>query len=315
MTQTPNFPAVDHAAGAAIQMSDLVVNYGTKTAVTGLTLTVPTGSVFGFLGPNGAGKTTTIKALLGFRRPDGGHAEVLGFDVVRQSEQVRARVGYVSEVGGLYDGLNVDQLERFFQQTARRWQPATFERFRARAGAARRSRIRHLSGGVKMQLAFALAMGGDPELLILDEPTAGLDPLARRALLGSLITEVAALGKTVFFSGHHLAEVESVADSVGILKDGRLVLSGNLDDLKQRHRALRLSYDAAPTAQTLAALHRLPGVTALEQDGRTLRLSVQGDVQAMMQQIRLQDDAPGNLEPLDQNLEDLFHSLMREDAP
>ena len=299
----------------AIQITDLMVRYGPKPAVAGLSLTVPTGSIYGFLGPNGAGKTTTIKALLGFRRPDGGSAQVLGLDTLSRSDEIRARVGYVSEVGSLYDRLNTDETGDFYRSTARRWQQPTFERLVSSFGLPRRTRVGRLSRGMKMQLAFALAMGGDPELLILDEPTAGLDPVARHALLGILVSEVAALGKTVFFSSHNLAEVESVADSVGIIRDGRLVLSGDLDDLKQRHKVLRLSYDSPPSAPQLADLRRMPGVTELAQDGRILRLNVQGDVPALISRIQTQEPAPRDIETMDQGLEELFLALMRQAAP
>jgi ABC-2 type transport system ATP-binding protein len=313
--ETPPTEVHNAESPVAIQITDLVVNYGPKPALAGLSLTVPTGSIFGCLGPNGAGKTSIIKTLLGFRRPDGGSAQVLGLDILRSSTEIRSRVGYVSEMGSLYDGLNTDQMGDFFHSTARRWQQPTFERFVKKFELPRRVRVGRLSRGMKMQLAFALAMGSDPELLILDEPTAGLDPLARRALLGTLVTEVAALGKTVFFSSHNLAEVESVADSVAILRDGRLLLSGDLDTLKQRHKVLRLGYASPPTAPQLADLERLPGVSELVQDGRTLRLSVQGSVQGdvpeLIRRIQMQQPAPQDLDIVDQGLEELYLALMR----
>jgi ABC-2 type transport system ATP-binding protein len=323
--QTPDHPTPDHptpdsqhlgpATQAAIQITDLMLRYGPITAVSGLSLTVPKGSIYGFLGPNGAGKTTTIKALLGFRRPDGGSATVLGLDTVQRSSEVRARTGYVSESGSVYDHLSADGMGQFFRSTARHWQQGTFERFLATFEVPRRLRIGRLSRGQKMQLAFALAMSGDPELLILDEPTAGLDPQARRTLLDALVAEVAAQGKTVFFSSHNLAEVESVADSVGILRSGRLLYSGSLDDLKQRHKILQLTYVDSPSAAQLATLGRLPGVTHSQQEGRTLRLSVQGDVPALIQTIRLEAAGLRDLSTLDQGLEDLFLALTKRDSP
>jgi ABC-2 type transport system ATP-binding protein len=311
--QALNPKALSPADQAAIQLTDLVVNYGPKTALAGLSLTVPIGSIYGFLGPNGAGKTTTIKTLLGFRRPNGGSGQVLGLDIVQHSTEVRSKVGYVSEVGSLYDSLNANEMGRLFRSTTRRWQQGTFERFLTEFGLPGRVRVGRLSRGMKMQLAFALAMGGDPEVLILDEPTTGLDPEARHALLNALVAEVAALGKTVFFSSHNLAEVESLADSVGILKDGRLLFSGNLDDLKQRHKLLKLTYDAPPTAEQVATLLRLPGVTELEQEGRSLRLRVQGNVPALIQTIELQEGEPSDVDVVDQSLEELFLALIKQD--
>src|SRR5439155_17596646 len=172
--------------GAAIEINDLVVRYGPKRAVDGLSLSVPAGSVYGFLGPNGAGKTTTIKTLLGLRGPDGGSARVLGYDIVAQSTELRARTGYVSEVNSLYDHLTVREMNDFCRSTARRWNQATVDRYVQMFGLPVKAKVRQLSKGMKRQLAFALAMGGDPDLLILDEPTAGLDPIARHELLNKL---------------------------------------------------------------------------------------------------------------------------------
>ena len=225
------------------------------------------------------------------------------------STELRARVGYVGELVGLYDGLNVEQMGQFFRSTSRRWQQSTFERHLHSFGLPRKTRVRSLSKGMKMQLAFALAMGGEPEVLILDEPTSGLDPGARHELLGTLVTEVAASGRTVFFSSHNLAEVEAVAASVGIIRAGRLVLSGDLDDLKQHQKVLKLTYDNAPGFTDLTALS---GVTRLEQEGRTLRLSVRGDVQRVIQAVRA-GNGLRDLEVIDQNLEDLFLDLMKPD--
>ena len=312
-TQTLDTQAPSPASQAAIQLTDLVVRYGPNTAVAGLSLTVPTGSIFGFLGPNGAGKTTTIKTLMGFRRPDAGSGQVLGLDIVRHSTEVRSKVGYVSEVGSLYDGLNAEEMGQLFRSTAQNWRQDLFERFVTAFGVPRRVRVGRLSRGMKMQLAFALAMGGDLELLILDEATTGLDPEARHALLNALVTEVAALGKTVFFSSHNLAEVESVADSVGILNNGRLLFSGDLDDLKQRHKVLRLAYAVLPTAEQVTALRGLAGVTEVEQDGRSLRLRVQGDVPTLIQTLHLQVTPPSDLAVVDQSLEELFLALTKRE--
>jgi len=204
-------------ARAAIETRGLVVRYGRKRAVDGLTLTVPRGSVYGFLGPNGAGKTTTIKALLGFRRPDGGEARVLGHDVTdpRGSVEARFRVGFASEVDSLYKSMTVPRLCRLCRDLSRGWNGGLVERYLGVFGVPRGARVRKLSKGQKAQLQLCLALGSDPELLILDEPTSGLDPVARRAFLKVLVGEVAAGGRTVFFSTHLLSDIEAVADTAG----------------------------------------------------------------------------------------------------
>src|SRR5690349_19566835 len=202
---------VETTLSLAIELDSLVVKYGNKAAVDGLSLQVPVGSIFGFLGPNGSGKTTTIKTLLGFRPPNSGSAKVLGYDIVTDSLEIRARTGYVSEVNSLYDFLTIPQLCNFCRDANRRWNQGIVDQYIKLFGLPARSKVSQLSKGMKSQLALSLALGSEPDLLILDEPTAGLDPIARRQFLGTLIREVAAGGKTIFFSSHILSEVEEGA--------------------------------------------------------------------------------------------------------
>jgi ABC-2 type transport system ATP-binding protein len=308
--QVSAVPTVPQAA--AIEIRDLVVTYGSKRAVDGLSLTVPVGTIYGFLGPNGAGKTTTIKALLGFRPPDGGSANVLGHDIVRESTELRTHTGYVSEANSLYDNLTVPQVTDFYRSTARRWNQQVVDRYMEMFGLPSQVKVRQLSNGMKRQLALSLAMGGEPDLLILDEPTSGLDPIARHDLLNKLV-EIAAEGKTIFFSSHILSEVEAVADWVGIIRDGKLVVSDELDHLKQSQKVLKLIYAQAPTAQEIATLSAMPGVTRVEQEGRSVRLMVQGDAEALAHTI--QQDGTRELRDVDivnLNLEDLFLEYMKE---
>jgi len=300
---------------AAIEINNLVVTYGKKPAVNGLSLRVPAGSVFGFLGPNGAGKTTTIKTLLGFRPPNGGSATVLGYDVVSQSLEIRARVGYVSEVNSLYDYLTIPQICAFCRATSRQWHQEIVDRYLDVFGLPRRSKIDKLSRGMKSQLALSLALGSDPDLLILDEPTAGLDPIARHQFLNKLVGEVAAAGKTVFFSSHLLAEVEIVADWIGIIQAGRLVVSDELDHLKQTQKALRLTYADVPPATELETLRTLPTVASVVQEGRTIRLLARGDVDALARAVAAQTTgALRSVETIDLNLEDIFLEYMKENS-
>lgn len=302
------------SGAAAIEIKDLVVNYGTKRAVDGLSLSVPAGSVYGFLGPNGAGKTTTIKTLLGFRRPDGGSASVLGHDIVTESVELRARTGYVSEVNSLYDSLTVSQMCDFCRSTARQWNQATVERYIKMFNLPENMRVRQLSKGMSRQLAFSLAMGSEPDLLILDEPTLGLDPIARHELLNRLVGEIASEGKTVFFSSHILSEVEAVADWVGIVKAGRLVVSDELDHLKQSQKVLKLVYAEPPTAEELDTLRAMPGVGRVEQEGRSVRAMVNGDADALARSIRDSGRNLRNIDIVGLNLEDLFLEYMKEDG-
>jgi len=298
---------------SAIEIKDLVVNYGSKRAVDRLTLSVPKGSVYGFLGPNGAGKTTTIKTLLGFRRPDAGSATVLGYDIVADSVELRARTGYVSEVQSLYDSLTVKQMNDFCRSTARQWNQTVVDRYIKMFNLPEKATVRQLSKGMGRQLAFSLAMGSDPDLLILDEPTSGLDPIARHELLNRLVGEIASEGKTVFFSSHILSEVEAVADWIGIIKAGRLVVSDELDHLKQSQKVLKLVYAESPTAQQLDALKAMPGVGRIEQEGRSVRAMVDGDADALARSIQASGLDLRDIDVVGLNLEDLFLEYMKED--
>ncbi|HEY7346909.1 MAG TPA: ABC transporter ATP-binding protein [Ktedonobacterales bacterium] len=304
--------SADQESAAAIEITDLVVRYGTHRAVDGLTMRVPVGSIFGFLGPNGAGKTTTIKALLGLRRLDGGSARVLGYDAASQSLEIRARVGYVSEVNSLYEYLTIPQICAFCRSVSREWDQGVVDRYIRVFGLPAQAKVGRLSRGMKSQLALSLALGSSPDLLILDEPTAGLDPIARHEFLNKLVAEIAAEGKTVFFSSHILSEVEAVADWVGIIRAGKLVVCDELDHLKQTQKVLKLTYAELPPPSELEALRGLPTIMSLAQEGRSVRLLTQGDVEALAQTIQERPSAPRDVDIVDLNLEDLFLEYMKE---
>ncbi len=271
---------------AVIQINNLVVRYRRRVAVDGLTLRVPRGTVFGLIGANGAGKTTIIKTLLGFRLPNGGEARILGYDISRDRVPINARIGYVSETNTLYLDMTIPQLCAFFRATAPKWDQSIVDRSLQLFGLPPRALVRRLSKGMRTQLALCLALGGDPDVLILDEPTTGLDPIAHRTFLDVLMAEAAATGKTIFFSSHVLTDVESVADSVGILHAGKLLASGPLDTFKQQHSLLHLSYDEPPTDEVLQAMHRVLGVHRVEREGRNVRVQMSGDVQETLDALR-----------------------------
>lgn len=309
-----NEPAAERKTPAAIELQNLVVKYGERPAVNKLSLTVPAGAIFGFLGPNGAGKTTTIKAILGLRKPDAGSARVLGYDAVTESLEVRARVGYVSEVNSLYDYLTIPQHCAFCRSVSRQWDQAIVDRYVGTFGLPTNVKVGRFSKGMKSQLALCLALGSNPDLLILDEPTSGLDPMARHEFLNKLVVEIAAQGKTVFFSSHILSEVEAVADWVGIIRDGKLVVSDELDHLKQTQKVLKLTYAELPPAAEVTALRAMPGVMSLAQEGRSVRLLTHGDVEALSQTIQARPYALRDVDTVDLNLEDLFLEYMKGES-
>ena len=297
---------------AAIEIEGLVVNYGRKRAVDGLSLTVPRGTVYGFLGPNGAGKTSTIKTLMGFRKPDGGSAKVLGYDVVEESLEVRARVGFASEVNSLYEGMTVPRICRLCRDLSRSWDQDLVDRYIGVFGLPEDAKIRKLSKGQKAQLQLCLALGSNPELLILDEPTSGLDPVARRAFLKVLVGDVAAEGRTVFFSTHLLSDIEAVADTVGIIKGGRLLVSGDLDDMRASHRVFRVVYAETPPEEEVRSLRTLPDVQEVEREGRGIKLRVRGDVEAVERCLRERSHPVVDVDSTGMTLEDIFVAYVED---
>ena len=301
------------AADAAIEIEGLEVNYGRRRAVDGLSLTVPRGAVYGFLGPNGAGKTSTIKTLMGFRKPDGGRASVLGYDVVEESLEVRARVGFASEVNSLYEGMTVPRICRICRDLSRSWDQGLVDRYIGVFRLPGDAKIRKLSKGQKAQLQLCLALGSNPELLILDEPTSGLDPVARRAFLKVLVGDVAAEGRTVFFSTHLLSDIEAVADTVGIIKGGKLLANGDLDEMRGSHRVFRAVYAQAPPEEEVRDLRWLPDVRGVEREGRGVKLQVRGDVEAVERGLRDRPYPVVDVDSMGMTLEDIFVAYVEDE--
>ena len=253
---------------AAIQTSGLTKRFGEDVlAVDDLDLAVEEGEVFGFLGPNGAGKSTTINVLLDFIRPSDGSATVLGLDAQTESEAVRERVGVLPEGASLYDRLTgVEHLEWVAEMRGVDVDPgAVLER----VGLDRADGERPTAGyskGMGQRLGFGMALVGDPDLLILDEPSSGLDPTGMQEMR-EIIREEADRGTTVFFSSHILGEVEATCDRIGIMNEGRLVATGTLDDLRDRialDATITLEVDALPDEHGLGALDGVRSVETTE---------------------------------------------------
>lgn len=215
----------------ALSTHQLVRRFGRRPVIRGLDLRVPAGVVYGFLGRNGAGKTTTIRMLMGMLAPHYGEIEILGARRSRIEAEDRQRIGYVSQEQHYYGWMTVRQLERFIRGFYPTWSPAAFDRLLEQLNIDSTQTVGALSGGTKMKLAMALALAHRPKLLILDEPTAGVDPIARREILGLLQTEARERGRTVFFSTHHISEVDDIGDWVGILHGGRMLYQGRVAEL------------------------------------------------------------------------------------
>ena len=221
---------------AAIELRGIVKSYGKKHVLRGLDLAVPQGSVLGLLGINGAGKTTLIKCALGLIRPQQGEARLLGEDSWDLSAEAKARIGYVPQVVNLYPWMKVRHLIDYTAAFYPNWNRDLVAKLAKEWDIPREDRIGPLSVGQLQKVAILLALGHEPQLLILDEPAASLDPLARRQFLQTII-ELAEPGKrTVLFSTHITSDLERVADSVAILKSGRIAWQGLLEDLKEQTR-------------------------------------------------------------------------------
>jgi ABC-2 type transport system ATP-binding protein len=253
----------------AISTSGLVKTFGPARALDGLDLEVRTGEVHGFLGPNGAGKTTTLRVLLGLLRADGGRAELLGGDPWRDAVALHRRLAYVPGDVTLWPSLSggevIDLLGRLRGGLDPKRRADLLERF----DLDPRKKARTYSKGNRQKVALVAALASDVELLLLDEPTAGLDPLMEAAFR-QVITEENHGGRTVLLSSHILAEVEALADRVSIIRNGRIVESGTLAELRHLTRTSITAELAAPPDGLL----ELPGVHDLEVEGTRVRLQV-----------------------------------------
>jgi ABC-2 type transport system ATP-binding protein len=294
-----------------IDVHGLTKRYGERTVVDGLTMQVARGEIFGFLGPNGSGKTTSIRMMCGLLTPDGGEGQTLGLDVVRQSGEIKKRVGYMTQRFGLYEDLsiqeNLDFVARVYGVTPRAGRVR--EALERLGLAARAGQLAgRLSGGWKQRLALAACMLHDPELLLLDEPTAGVDPGARRDFWNHIHT-LAAEGITVLVSTHYMDEAER-CHRLAYIAYGKLLAQGTpAQMLAGSGLASRLVRPADASALT-AALEREAAVTSATRLGDALRVA--GPDGATLDALLARHGAPS--EPTPPTLEDVFILLSRQAA-
>ena len=256
---------------AAIETEQLTKYYGKNPGIRHVDLTVEEGEVFGFLGPNGAGKTTTIRTLLGFLRPSEGRAWVFGMDTRRRSVEIRARVGNLPGEFALEDRMSGEELLRFFARLRGVKDLGYARELTDRLGADLERPMRRLSRGNKQKIGLIQAMFHRPPLLILDEPTGGLDPLVQEEFL-EIVGEVRAEGHTVFLSSHVLSDVERICDRVGIIREGRLVTVEPTDELiNKAFRHVSLTFDRPVDPEPFAALL---GVRDLKANGASLSFTL-----------------------------------------
>ena len=295
----------------AIQTQALSKSYGKVQALRGVDLEVKRGEVFGFLGPNGSGKTTTIRCLLDLIRPDGGTLRVLGHDPQRESVAVRAQIGYLPGELHLDEAFTVEAALRFFSRLrGNKTDEAYLRELADRLNLDLQLRIKNLSKGNKQKVGIVQALMHRPALLMLDEPTGGLDPLMQQQVLRA-IREAQANGATVFFSSHVLSEVEEIADRVGIIRRGVVVEVADPQALIDRAlRRVRVRFKQ-PIA--LDALTRLPGVTVIDRgNDSNVLLNVAGDMDQLIKTLAAYPIIDVDIER--PSLEEIFLAYYAEQA-
>ncbi|CAN5286935.1 hypothetical protein BH24ACT16_BH24ACT16_06910 [soil metagenome] len=269
-------------ASPVIEVEGLTKTYGKNRGIKDVDLSVKEGEVFGFLGPNGAGKTTMIRTLLGFMRPTGGGAEILGHDIVRDSVAVRSMVGNLPGEFSFEDRMNGEKLLKLFARLRGVRSLDYAYELADRIDADLQRPMRRLSRGNKQKIGLIQAMFHRPPLLILDEPTGGLDPLVQEEFL-RIIAEVKAEGRTVFFSSHTLNEVERVCDRVGIIREGELVRVETTDTLiNKSFRHVMLDFAEALGVEDTRRFEGLEGVEKFQQDGSRLSFELHGNLDSVI---------------------------------
>jgi ABC-2 type transport system ATP-binding protein len=258
-----------------IEVEHLTRCFGAKIALDDVSLQAPRGSVFGLVGANGAGKTTLIKHILGLLKAASGSVRVFGQCPVAQPEKVLARIGYLSEENDLPGWMRVEELMRYTRAFYSTWDPDYAERLRQTFSLDPRARIKNLSKGQRARAGLLVALAYRPELLVLDEPSAGLNPVVRRDILEAIIRTIAEEGRTVLFSSHLLDEVERVSDHVAMINQGKVLFHAPLEAIKEAHHRLTLQF-AEPRLQPPA----LTGALCWQGNGREWSAVCNGQLDA-----------------------------------
>ena len=307
--------------GIAIRTQNLTRDFETVRAVDSLSMEVPQGIVFGFLGPNGSGKTTTIRLLLGLLEPTNGRAEVLGFDTRSQANEIRERTGALLEQDGLYERLSAEDNLEFFGRVYRLSKDERRDRINellTHLGLVerRKEKVRDWSRGMKQKLAIARALLHRPQLIFLDEPTAGLDPIAAASVRDDLKTLADKEGVTIFLNTHNLPEAEKLCDRVGVIREGKLLAVDHPDKLRITSGGPKVDiFGQGFDENLLTQLRMQPAVVSVEtQNGHlSIHLSEQADVAPL---VNLMVGAGVQVEEIRKgktSLEDVFLTLMEEE--
>lgn len=288
----------------AIVTERLTKHYGGRRVVDSLDLRVPRGSVYGLLGLNGAGKSTAIKMLMGMVRPDSGRAMLLSEDSESLTTATRARIAYLAEGHPLYGWMTIDDAVKFTRAFYPRWNDTLVDQILDHFELRRKQKFRRLSRGQQAQVSLALAVAPDPELLVLDDPTLGLDTVVRRDFLESLIQIIQRQGRTILFSSHILGDVERVADRIGVMVGGVLRVDCRTEVFRESVRKLVLEFAGYPPDAPV-----VPRMISSRLVGKNLELVLVGYDDAQREAVEAL--RPLSIEVLDLNLEDAFIEYTR----
>jgi ABC-2 type transport system ATP-binding protein len=275
-------------------------SFGRTEVLRGLDLRIPHGQTFAFLGRNGAGKTTTIRMLLGLLKPDAGRISVLGLNPDRDAMAIRRRVGYMAEDQAMFGWMRVEEIIGFMAPFYPTWEKDLANRYLHQFELPRRTRVKHLSKGQTVRLSLLLALAHRPELVILDDPTLGLDPIMRKEFIRDVIEHLQGGGVTVFFSSHLLYEVEPVADTVAILDHGRIVRAAETEQLRMEVKRLIV------TSEEYKSLGDVPSLLDVKQGGKKVALVVEA-ADAAIREMELAGVRP---EVVDLNLDEIFEAYV-----
>ncbi len=282
-----------------VEIENLVKYFDGRCVLDGINLKVPQGCIYGLLGRNASGKTTIIRILLGLEPPTRGQTFLLGADSMRLSAKVHARIGYVAEGHNLIQNYKVGRLIKLCKNLSLQWNNEIFDHLIETFRLPMDRRVKELSMGMRAQLNLSLAMAIDPELLILDDPTLGMDTVVRRQFLELAIDVIQKEGRTILFSSHILSDVERIADRIGILAAGKLVVDCKLEELKKRVKKLRVIFPEAVPSDLY-----LTGIINQQIQGREMILTVANWNQ--QKQKILETFKPSSCTELPMSLEDIF---------
>lgn len=288
----------------ALRLDKLVKLFGAKSVLDGVDFSLETGTVVGLLGKNGSGKSTLIKCALGLLRPQGGEANVFGEPAWTLSAATKARIGYVPQTPGLYAWMRVGQIIDYTASFYDRWNDELVNRLRREWGLVERDKVGPLSPGQQQKLSLLLALGHEPDLLVLDEPAAALDPEARRAFLATLV-DLVGQGRSILFSTHITSDLERVAERVAILDRGKIKVNEELAELKDRVKRLHIESSA-----DLPSEFAVPGALWMRRNGSSALVSVGDATPGLVDSLRRRWSA--NVEVEDLCLEDIFLELTHE---